>query len=278
MSQIFRQYTYDDSFLKVFVDSRLANEYQIALIFARDYDESDGPTNGIFRIYWDQTKITPSSILQFRESLPHNVTLKVFISIGDRDVKYRFRPLDAQSWISNATESLTSIIRDNLYALTLNQIEFGLDVFYEHIDDNVEPNGFAQCIGQLIRNLKAAKVITAASISPSSSLNDDYYSLLNRKFPSLVDLVDYQFQNEITSVDSPVLLEERFSAVSRFYPKRKLLAGYSAENEDWTNLSPIVFFVFGSRLFNKRESVAGFSIIYHDFVNRISSPSSVSPP
>ncbi|XP_028775848.1 ruBisCO-associated protein-like [Neltuma alba] len=277
MPQIFRQYTYDDSFLKVFVDSNLASEYQIALIFARDYDELNSPTNGIFNIFWDKTKVTPSSILQFRERLPVNVKLKVFISIGDRDVNFRLRPLDTQSWISNATNSLTSIIRDELYALTLHQIEFGLDVFYEHIDDSVEPNGFAQCMGQLIKNLKAAKVITAASISPSASLSEDYYSLLNRRFCNYIDLVDYQFQNEITSVDSLVLLEERFSAVSKVYPQRKLLAGYSAENEDWTNLSPIVFFLFGYNLFKKKE-VAGFSILYHDFVNPIPSPSSDSPP
>ncbi|KAK4255007.1 hypothetical protein QN277_008070 [Acacia crassicarpa] len=271
MAQIFRQYTYDDSFLKVFVDSKLANEYQIALIFARDYDGAGQPTNGIFQISWDQTKVTPSSILQFRERLPRNVSLKVFVSIGDRDVNYRFRPLDAQSWISNATDSLTAIIREQLYALTLNQIEFGLDIFYEHIDDSVQPSGFAQCMGQLIVNLKAAKVITAASISPSASLNEDYYSLLNQRFLNCIDWVDYQFQNEINSVDSPVLLEERFGAVSKVYPRRKLLAGYSAENDDWTNLSPIVFFVFGSKLFSSKK-VAGFSILYHDFVNKNTPP------
>lgn len=68
-----------------------------------------------------------------------------------------------------------------------------------------------------------------------------------------------------------MLLEERFGVVSKIYPRRKLIAGYSAENDDWTNLSPIVFFVFGSKLFQSRK-IAGFSIIYHDFVNQISSP------
>lgn len=198
MAQIFRQYTYDDSFLKVFVDSKLATEYHLTLIFARDYDGLGQPTNGIFQAHWDLTKISPSSILQFRENLPRNVNLKVFISIGDRDVNFRFRPLDVQSWISNATDSLTGIIKDLLYAQTLvNQIEFGLDIFYEHIDDSVEPNLFAQCMGQLIVNLKAAKVITVASISPSASLNEDYYSLLNQRFGNCVNWIVYQFHNEV---------------------------------------------------------------------------------
>ncbi|KAF7805528.1 ruBisCO-associated protein-like [Senna tora] len=280
---IFRQYTFDDSFLQVYVPTKLLKEYQIALIFATDYDDNGNPTNGIFHIYWDQTKVTPSSIQRFKKSNP-DVPLKVFITIGDRHPNHPFHPIDNHSWISNATKSLTAIIQNADYDLSVN----GIDVFYQHID--AHPDDFALCIGQLITNLKAAQVISVASISPSASVNKDYYFSLYGMFDKFIEWVDYQFQNEESFVASPDDLKVRFNAlVSEFYPIRKLIAGYSAENEDWAKLSPIIFFLAGSDLFNnrnKKKKVSGFSILYHNYgdssattsTSPACSSSSASPP
>lgn len=138
---IFRQYTFDDSFLRVYVTSKLLKEYQLALTFARDYDEDGEPTNGVFHVYWDHSKVTPSAISQFRKDHP-DVALKVFIVIGDGDAHYPFHPLDTDTWVSNATESLTAIIRDSSCDLNVA----GIDVFYQNID--AEPDDFVQCVGQ----------------------------------------------------------------------------------------------------------------------------------
>lgn len=260
VGSIFRQYTYDDSFLQVYVSSKFLKEYQIALLFARDYDDNDDLTNGIFHIYWDQSKVTPSSISQFKNSHP-DVALKLFLVIGDNNINhYPFHPLDPKTWVSNATSSLSSIIKDTCPDLGVT----GIDVYYRHIDTS--PDVFVGCMGQLLKNLKEEKVVTVASISPSASVNNDYYVLLYRRFEKVIEWVDYQFQNEDTFVGTPEDLEDRYEALvtSSFYPRKKLIAGYSAENQDWAQLSPIVFFLGGSDLFKKKK-VAGFSIVYHDF-------------
>lgn len=142
MTAIFRQYTFDDSFQQVFVSSKFLKEYQIALTFAIDYDENDVPTNGVFRPTWDTTKVTPSAITQFKKDHPE-VNVKVFISIGNKGTKYPFNPQKNKSWIDNATQSLTSIIKNKDYDLQVD----GIDVLYEHID--ASPTDFAECVGQV---------------------------------------------------------------------------------------------------------------------------------
>ncbi|RDX78227.1 hypothetical protein CR513_41522, partial [Mucuna pruriens] len=248
MLSIFRQYTFDDSFEQVFVSGKVLKEYQVALTFATDYDEDDMPTNGVFRPTWDLTKVTPESIERFKKEHP-DVDVKVFICIGNRGTQHPFKPQDNKTWIANATESLTHIIKSQDYDLQVD----GIDVLYEHID--ASPGDFIECVGQVIKNLKEAKVVTEASISPSFALNRDYYLCLYAAVSLFVDWVDYQFQNEVSSVFDPNTLVQRYNElVKEGYPRKKLFAGYSAENEDWATLSPIVFFLGGMDILKKRKA------------------------
>ena len=123
---------------------------------------------------------------------------------------------------------------------------------------------FVQCIGQLITNLKSSGVIHLAYISPSDAVNKCYYSPLYSKINKSIDLVDYQFQNEQTPVPSPDDLVERYKSLTKIYLDGKLFAGYSAEIEDWEDVSPIVFFAGGFTLTTKYKA-PGISIYYHNF-------------
>ncbi|KAE9587932.1 hypothetical protein Lal_00002805 [Lupinus albus] len=261
MNTIFRQYTHDDSFEQVYVSTKFLKEYQIALTFAIDYDENGLPTNGVFRPTWDLTKVTPLAITQFKKNHP-DVNVKVFISIGDNETQYPFSPKENKSWIDNATKSLTSIIKDKDYDLQVD----GIDVFYQHIQAN--PTDFVECIGQVIKNLKEGGVIKVSSISPSFIVNKEYYFSLYKSYSSFIDWVDYQFQNEVTSVFDPNTLFDLYNKLAtEFYPKKKLFAGYSAENQDWTTLSPIVFFLGGMDII-KRKKGPGISIHYHNYYDQ----------
>jgi hypothetical protein len=261
MLSIFRQYTFDDSFQQVFISSKFLKEYQIALTFATDYDLNNIPSNGIFRPTWDTTKVTPESITNFKKQHPE-VNIKVYISIGNRGTKFPFSPQSTnKSWILNATKSLTNIIKSNKEDSNL-QVD-GIDVLYEQID--ASPVDFIECIGQLIKNLRENGVIKEASISPSFGLNKEFYFLLYKTYFYLIDWVDYQFQNEVVPVFAPNKLVEVYDElVKEFYPRKKLFAGYSAENEDWATLSPIVFFLGGMDILKKRKG-PGISIHYHNY-------------
>ncbi|KAI4323818.1 hypothetical protein L6164_023397 [Bauhinia variegata] len=243
---IFRQYTRDDSFTNIGNVRQIIpflKEYQIALAFARDYDVKDNPTNGNFTPYWNVEKVTPASIIQFKKDNP-NVKINVLISIGDRDAKFPFNPIDRDSWISNATRSIRNIIRNN-FQLVRNIVGIGIDVYYEHIEDE---DLFAFCIGQLIKKLKEVQVISFASIAPSFNLQTHYFKLY-QKYSDFIDLVDYQFYNEVEPIPNPASLIKRYEIIaSKFYPKEKLLAGYSSVRKDWSKLVPIVFFLGGSFL------------------------------
>lgn len=263
MLSIFRQYTFDDSFEQVFVSSKFLKEYQIALTFATDYDENNLPTNGIFRPNWDTTKVTPETIQRFKNNHP-DVNIKVYISIGNHGTKLPFSPQENKSWISNATKSLTNIIKNKDCNLHVE----GIDVFYEHIETS--PVEFVDCIGQLIKNLKECGVIKEASISPSFVLNKEFYFLLYSNFFNLIDWVDYQFQNEVASVYAPDTLVKLYDKLAKeFYPRKKLFAGYSAENEDWATVSPIVFFLGGMNILKNKKGAAGISIHYHNYYKEI---------
>lgn len=257
MLSIFRQYTFDDSFSQVFVSAKFLKEYQIALTFASDYDDEGAPTNGVFRPTWDLSKVTPESIARFKDKNP-NVDIKVFISIGNRGTQHPFKPLNNKTWIDNATESLTHLIKNEDYNLHVD----GIDVLYEHID--ASPGDFIECVGQLIRNLKEKGVVSEASISPSFALNEEYYPLLYSAVSFFVDWVDYQFQSEDQPVLEPTTLVKRYNELTKVYPKTKLFAGYSAENEDWATVSPFVFFLGAMDLLKKR-SAPGVSIHYHNY-------------
>ncbi|MED6162942.1 hypothetical protein PIB30_075242 [Stylosanthes scabra] len=242
-SIIFRQYTSDDSFLPVSVPSTFVREYQIALTYAMDYDDDGTPTNGVFRPNW---KVTPEAISKFKEKNP-DVTVKVFISIGNNDPRFPFSPLSG-SWITNATASINKIINFSGFKID------GIDVSYENVTPKSEV--FVKYISQVITNLKHSGVITIeASISPSSRTNSEYYLPLYNMYPTLIDWVDYQIQNEEATVPDPQTLLAKYEELKGSYPVEKLLVGYRT-------VSPIVFFLGAMDILLKKEA-AGISIVYN---------------
>ncbi|PKI34172.1 hypothetical protein CRG98_045451 [Punica granatum] len=116
-----------------------------------------------------------------------NSKVKVGLSLGGDSVhssKAYFDPSSAQSWVSNAVASLTSIVQR--YNLD------GIDIDYEHF--KADPETFADCIGQLISSLKNNGVIQFASIAPFA--DDDvqsHYLALWRKYGQIIDYVNFQF-------------------------------------------------------------------------------------
>ncbi|TKY63787.1 RuBisCO-associated protein [Spatholobus suberectus] len=200
-------------------------EIQVALTFARDYDDKNNPTQGKFSPFWDRAKVTPEKITSFKTKYP---SAKVLVSIGN-DGKDRVFPFKVDEdrrdeWVRNATESLKDII--NFYKLD------GIDVNYKDID--VRPAIFGRCIGELIKNLKECQVIIEASISPNADKNDDYYYPLYLEYKDYIDNVVYQ------CFTGPV---ERIRAIVMQYDAKKVLLGYSSIPEDWTPVSPPVFFI-----------------------------------
>lgn len=244
-STLFRIYTHDDLFARLYIPTpgigpiRPLNEIQVSLAFARDYDENDHHTNGLFTPYWDERTVTPQLISEFKKNYTkRHVKAKVFASIGDRDPRYPFqiKDGDTDAWVSNAAESLTAIVKK--YHLD------GIDVYYEHI--TAKEDEFVYAIGELIAKLKKERAITVASIAPSAALNDNFYVPLYKKFGKSIDTVVYQCHKEVEPVLEPRTLVERFQTeATEKYSRDKLLAGYSAIYKDWDTLLPIVYFLGG---------------------------------
>ncbi|QCE09279.1 ruBisCO-associated protein-like [Vigna unguiculata] len=260
MLYIFRQYTFDNSFEHVDFSNKFLKEYQIALTFATDSDEFGQPTNGIFRPGWDLAKVTPEAIKRFREKAGSmGVEVKVFICIGNRGNRGNpfinrdnpFKILDRDAWIVNATDSLTRLIQE------VNLQVDGIDVQYETIDASADD--FIHCVRGLIKNLQDNGVITVASISPTFSLNKEFYPPLYTSVPFLFDYVDCQFPKQLHPIEDPTALLQRYDELTQIYPIRKLLAGFSPENAE-----PFVFFLRVMDILHKKNA-PGASIYYNHF-------------
>ncbi|KAH7542544.1 hypothetical protein FEM48_Zijuj02G0085400 [Ziziphus jujuba var. spinosa] len=160
-------------------------QFHFILSFAIDYDTSgSSPTNGKFNIFWDTQNLSPSQVSSIKTE---HSNVKVAVSLGGDSVgsgHAYFNPSSVDSWVSNAVSSLTKIIKD--YNLD------GIDIDYEHF--NGDPNTFAECIGRLIKTLKANGVISFASIAP---FDDDqvqsHYLALWKSYGHLIDYVNFQF-------------------------------------------------------------------------------------
>ncbi|XP_031401939.1 chitinase 2-like [Punica granatum] len=160
-------------------------DFHFLLSFAIDYDSSgSSPTDGKFNVFWDTDNLSPDQVSSIKAQ---NSKVKVGLSLGGDSVhssKAYFDPSSAQSWVSNAVASLTSIVQR--YNLD------GIDIDYEHF--KADPETFADCIGQLISSLKNNGVIQFASIAPFA--DDDvqsHYLALWRKYGQIIDYVNFQF-------------------------------------------------------------------------------------
>lgn len=121
------------------------------------------PTNGVFTEFWDKGRLTPDAVKAVKANPDTDV--RVMLSIGGADVggrgdcPARFDPTGSKvSWIENAFKSLKDLI--TRYHLD------GVDINYESFSDNVDPDRFAACIGELLCKLRAACPGLITSIAP----------------------------------------------------------------------------------------------------------------
>nr|ANH58165.1 glycosyl hydrolase family 18 chitinase 3 [Metroxylon sagu] len=195
-------------------------EFHFILSFAIDYTTSSpSPTNGHFNVFWDSDNLSPSQVAAIKQS---HSNVKVALSLGGDSVDHGFayfQPSSIDSWVDNAVDSLTGIIKQ--YNLD------GIDIDYEHFQ--ADPDTFAECIGQLLTRLKSNGVISFASIAP---FDDDqvqsHYLALWRKYGHLIDYVNFQFYAYDASTTVSQFLSY-FAEQSSNYNGGKVLASFSTD-------------------------------------------------
>lgn len=199
-------------------------EFHFILSFAIDYttsSSSPSPTNGKFNVFWDTDNLSPSHVSAIKAKYP-NVKVALSLggdSIGDNGQYVFFQPSSIDSWVSNAVVSLTNIIKQ--YNLD------GIDIDYEHFHSNDDT--FAQCIGKLVKTLKANGIISFASIAP---FDDDqvqtHYQALWNNYGAVFDYVNFQFY----AYDKGTTVSEflkYFDDQSSNYDGGKILASFASD-------------------------------------------------
>ncbi|KAF0933372.1 hypothetical protein E2562_017994 [Oryza meyeriana var. granulata] len=161
--------------------------FHFILAFIIDYTTATDPptpTNGKFNIFWQNNVLTPSAVASIKQNNPN---VRVAVSMGGATVNDRpvfFNITSVDSWVSNAIDSLTTIIQDN----NLD----GIDIDYEQFQ--VDPATFAECIGRLITTLKSKGVIKFASIAPFDNADvQRHYQALWAKYGAVIDYINFQF-------------------------------------------------------------------------------------
>ncbi|KAG1368704.1 chitinase 2-like [Cocos nucifera] len=162
-------------------------DFHFILSFAIDYtttSNSHTPTDGQFNIFWDTVNLSPSQVAAIKQ---RHGNVKVALSLGGATVGGKpvyFQPSSIDSWVDNAVDSLTSIIKQ--YHLD------GIDIDYEQF--HADSDSFTECIGQLLMRLKNNGVISFASIAPFADAEvQSHYLALWRKYGHLIDYVNFQF-------------------------------------------------------------------------------------
>lgn len=182
-------------------------DFHFILAFAIDYAANDTtnasapayPTDGRFVVYWDEANLTPAAVAaaKLRGTSGCNGTgntnngnnVRVALSLGGDTVlgaNATFRASSVDAWVGNAVTSLTEIL--TTYGLD------GIDIDYEHFGERETPEVFAECIGQLVRALRALGVISFASIAPFANPDvQAHYGELWRRYGGEFDYVNFQF-------------------------------------------------------------------------------------
>ncbi|XP_059626695.1 chitinase 2-like [Cornus florida] len=188
-SKLFREYIGAESTGVRFSDVPINPnvDFHFILSFAIDYSTKASfppPTNGEFSVFWDTENLSPSQISSIKARHPN---VKVGMSLGGdsvANVKVFFTPTSINSWVRNAINSITQIVKQ--YNLD------GIDIDYEHFI--ADPDTFAECIGRLLFYLKQNKIVSFTSIAP---YDDDsvqpHYLALWKKYGHLIDYVNFQF-------------------------------------------------------------------------------------
>ncbi|XP_054797952.1 chitinase 2-like isoform X2 [Prosopis cineraria] len=205
-------------------------QFHFILSFAIDYDTSasdPSPTNGKFNVFWDSQNLSPSQVSSIKRQ---HRNVKVALSLGGDSVGGKpanFSPSSIDSWVSNAVSSLTSIIKQ--YNLD------GIDIDYEHF--NSDPNTFSECIGRLIKTLKANGVVKFASIAPFDDPQvQNHYLALWKKYGNIIDYVNFQFYAYAKGTSVSQFLNY-FDTQSKNYGGGKVLVSFITDGSD-KGLSP----------------------------------------
>ncbi|KAH0450803.1 hypothetical protein IEQ34_021495 [Dendrobium chrysotoxum] len=146
-------------------------DFHFILSFAIDYTTTTSPpspTNGDFNVFWDSGNLSPADVSAIKQANPN---VKVAVSIGGATVSGNtvyFSPSSADSWVSNAVSSLTSIIQQ--YNLD------GIDIDYE--------------------SFQASSATFINKIFPTPFDNSDvqgHYQALWASYSNVIDFVNFQF-------------------------------------------------------------------------------------
>nr|XP_010923493.1 chitinase 2 [Elaeis guineensis] len=195
-------------------------DFHFILSFAIDYTTSSNsptPTNGRFNVFWDSVNLSPSQVAAIKQ---RHGNVKVALSLGGATVGNQpvyFQPSSIDSWVNNAVDSLTRIIKQ--YHLN------GIDIDYEQF--HADPNTFAECIGRLLTRLKNSGVISFASIAPFDDAQvQSHYLALWRKYGRVIDYVNFQFYAYDASTTVSQFLSH-FAQQSSNYNGGKILVSFT---------------------------------------------------
>ncbi|PIA32040.1 hypothetical protein AQUCO_04600008v1 [Aquilegia coerulea] len=226
-------------------------EFHFILSFAIDYttSSSPSPTNGHFNIFWDTDNLSPSRVSSIKS---RHSNVKVAVSLGGDSVgdgRYVFfKPFSVDSWVKNAVNSLTKIIKE----FNLD----GIDIDYEHFIG--DPNSFTECIGQLISTLKKSEVIKFASIAPyDDGPVQSHYQALWKKYGYLIDYVNFQFY----AYDKGTTVSEflkYFEIQSSNYKGGKILVSFGTDTSG--GLKPVRGFFSACRKLKSQGKLYGIFI------------------
>nr|CAA87009.1 nodulin homologous to narbonin [Vicia faba] len=204
-------------------------EFHFILGFATEKYNESRKGSGNFEESWKDEFFGPDKVRILKTKHPE---VKVVISIGGRGVETPFDPAEQNVWVSNAVKSLKLIIQK--YKNESGNLIDGIDINYEHIKWD---EAFPRLIGQLITELKKERDLNihVVSIAPSENNASSYLNLYNAN-PDYINLVDYQFSNQLNPVSTDDAFVDIYERVVNDYHPRKVLPGFSTDPLDHINI------------------------------------------
>ncbi|XP_058727867.1 chitinase 2-like [Vicia villosa] len=205
-------------------------EFHFILGFASEEYDKNGKGKGIFKETWDVDYFGPEKVKILKENNPN---VKVVISIGGRDVKTPFDPVEEYSWDRKAVKSLKELI--GKYKNDSGNMIDGIDINYETIKTNNDL--FVKCISRVITQLKndLGLNINVVSIALSEK-NEPYYRTLYYANKDNINWVDYQFYDQEKLVSSAEAFIEIYNNLIKDYGPDKVLPGISTDPIDTKNV------------------------------------------
>ncbi|KAH0450977.1 hypothetical protein IEQ34_021669 [Dendrobium chrysotoxum] len=246
-------------------------DFHFILSFAIDYTTTTSPpspTNGDFSVFWDSANLSPADVSAIKEAHPN---VKVAVSLGGATVAddtVYFSPSSADSWLSNAVSSLTSIIQEyNLDGIDIDYENFQACSDQHHsihnimrvkIGQHADSATFSDCIGRLITTLKANNVISFASIAPyDDSELKEHYETLWANYGSAIDYVNFQFYGYSSDTTVSEFLSY-YDAQRSNYAGGVVLASFISDGS--TGLSPANGFFDACRKLKEEGKLAGIFV------------------